>query len=79
MVALGHVALRGLMTMAPLVDDAELARPVFRGLRELRDRLNDAHATPQPLVELSMGMSQDYRVAVEEGATLIRVGTALFA
>jgi len=77
--ALGHVALRGLMTMAPLVDDAELARPVFRGLRELRDRLNDAHATPQPLVELSMGMSQDYRVAVEEGATLIRVGTALFA
>jgi pyridoxal phosphate enzyme (YggS family) len=77
--ALGHVDLRGLMTMAPLVDDPELARPVFRGLRELRDRINDARATPQPLVELSMGMSQDYRVAVEEGATLIRVGTALFA
>mgnify|MGYP005673086657 CR=1 FL=1 len=65
-------------SMAPLVDDPETVRPVFRNLRELRDRLNDAGAYPRPLRELSMGMSQDYRVAVEEGATLVRVGAALF-
>jgi len=76
---LARLDLRGLMTMAPLVDDAELARPVFRALRELRDRLNDAAAYSRPLVELSMGMSQDYRVAVQEGATMVRIGTALFA
>jgi len=75
---LDRLDLRGLMTMAPLADDAEGVRPVFRGLRELRDRLNDSGCTPRPLVELSMGMSQDYRVAVEEGATLVRIGTALF-
>jgi len=76
--ALPHVQVRGLMTMAPLAEDAELSRPVFRGLRELRDRLNESGACGHPLTELSMGMSQDYAVAVEEGATLIRVGTALF-
>ena len=76
---LDRLDLRGLMTMAPLADDAERVRPVFRALRELRDRLNDAACTPRPLVELSMGMSQDYRVAVEEGATMVRIGTALFA
>jgi hypothetical protein len=75
---LGHLDLRGLMTMAPLADDPEVSRPVFRGLRELRDRLNAAGVYPRPLVELSMGMSQDYAVAVEEGATMVRVGTALF-
>ncbi len=73
-----HIDLRGLMTMAPLADDPEAARPVFRGLRELRDRINAAGFYPRPLTELSMGMSQDYAVAVEEGATLVRVGTALF-
>ncbi|MBN1506837.1 MAG: YggS family pyridoxal phosphate-dependent enzyme [Sedimentisphaerales bacterium] len=76
--ALRHVEVRGLMTMAPLSDDAELSRPVFRALRELCDRLNEAGVYPRPLAELSMGMSQDYAVAVEEGATLVRVGTALF-
>lgn len=76
--AMPHIDLRGLMTMAPLVSDAEAARPVFRRLRELRDRLNDAGVTPRPLTELSMGMSQDYRVAVEEGATIVRVGAALY-
>jgi hypothetical protein len=75
---LPHLDLRGLMTMAPLADDAELSRPVFRALRELRDRLNDAGCYPRPLTELSMGMSQDYRVALQEGATLVRIGTALF-
>jgi pyridoxal phosphate enzyme (YggS family) len=62
---------RGLMTMPPLADDAEASRPYFRRLRELAA----AHGLP----ELSMGTSQDYRVAVEEGATLIRVGSALWA
>jgi PLP dependent protein len=77
--AMSHVDLRGLMTMAPLAGDAEATRPVFRRLREQRDRLNDAGVTATPLAELSMGMSQDYRVAVEEGATMVRIGTALFA
>jgi uncharacterized pyridoxal phosphate-containing UPF0001 family protein len=62
---------RGLMTMPPLADDPEASRPYFRRLRELAD----AHG----LAQLSMGTSQDYRVAVEEGATLIRVGSALWA
>ena len=62
--------IRGLMTMPPLADDPEASRPYFRRLREL--------ATAHGLPELSMGTSQDYRVAVDEGATLIRVGEALF-
>lgn len=68
---------RGLMTVAPL-DDSEAVRPVFRALRELRDRLAEAH--PEwSLPELSMGMTNDYPVAVEEGATLVRIGRAIFA
>jgi hypothetical protein len=68
---------RGLMTMAPLVDDPEQTRPVFRALRELRDALaHDFPAAQWP--DLSMGMTDDYLVAVEEGATLIRVGRAIF-
>ena len=70
--------LRGLMTMAPFVDDPETVRPVFRGLRRLRDRLDDSGACAEPLTELSMGMTQDFEVAAEEGATWVRVGTALF-
>jgi pyridoxal phosphate enzyme (YggS family) len=62
--------IRGLMTMPPATDDPERSRPYFRRLREL--------ARAHGLTELSMGTSQDYRVAVEEGATLIRVGQALF-
>lgn len=69
----------GLMTMAPLVHDAEEARPVFRGLRQLRDRLAPRFAPRHPLTELSMGMSNDYEVAVEEGATLVRLGSTLFS
>jgi uncharacterized pyridoxal phosphate-containing UPF0001 family protein len=61
---------RGLMTMPPLADDPEASRPYFRRLRELAS----AHGLP----ELSMGTSQDYRVGVEEGATLIRVGSVLW-
>lgn len=70
-------ALRGLMTIAPLVEDAEAVRPVFRALRELRDRLRDD--TSLPLDVLSMGMTNDFVVAVEEGATHVRVGRAIFS
>jgi len=69
----------GLMTMAPLSDNPEDARHCFRKLRELKDRMNEAKINNINLKHLSMGMSQDYVVAVEEGATLVRVGTALFA
>lgn len=68
----------GLMTMAPLSDNPEDARPYFRQLRELKDRMNALKIGNISLKHLSMGMSQDYVVAVEEGATLLRVGTALF-
>jgi pyridoxal phosphate enzyme (YggS family) len=76
--ALPGIDLAGLMTMAPITEDAETVRPVFAGLRELRDRINREVALPRPLTELSMGMTQDYEVAVEEGATIVRIGTALF-
>lgn len=68
---LEHVQLRGLMTIAPYSDNPETARPIFRKLRELRDKLG--------VVELSMGMSGDFEVAIEEGATIIRVGSAIFS
>ena len=66
----------GLMTMAALGSTAETARVSFARLRELRDRLR--HETDLPLMELSMGMSNDFETAIEEGATLLRVGSALF-
>jgi hypothetical protein len=69
--------LQGLMSIAPLVDDPEAVRPVFRDLRILRDRLRDAHPS-LPLEVLSMGMSNDFSVAIEEGATHVRVGRAIF-
>ncbi|MEK4511846.1 YggS family pyridoxal phosphate-dependent enzyme [Paenibacillus sp. FSL K6-2524] len=74
---LSHVKIIGLMTMAPIVDDPELTRPVFRALRELRDDLNTQALTKEPLKELSMGMSDDFEVAIEEGATWVRLGTLL--
>ena len=69
----------GLMTMAPLVADSEEARPYFRGLRILRDRLAAEFAGRYELTELSMGMSNDYEVAVEEGATILRLGSVLLS
>lgn len=74
---LKHVKIVGLMTMAPDVDNPELARPVFRRLRELRDALNSRNVTALPLTELSMGMSGDFEVAIEEGSSWIRLGSIL--
>jgi len=73
---LPHLRPRGLMTMPPWFPDPEAARPYFRALRVLRDHLRGL--TGLALTELSMGMSGDFEVAVEEGATLVRVGTAIF-
>lgn len=74
-----RVVFVGLMTMAPLVGDPEKARPFFSGLRALRDSLAGSFAGRYELSELSMGMSNDYEVAVEEGATIVRVGSALLS
>lgn len=74
--AFPHLDIAGLMTMAPYADDPETARPFFRELRRLRDELAAAGRIPLP--ELSMGMSGDFEVAIEEGATIVRVGSALF-
>jgi len=71
---LAGVRLRGLMTMAPFTDDAALVRRSFATLRELRDGLPFA----AELAELSMGMTNDFEIAVEEGSTLVRIGTAIF-
>jgi pyridoxal phosphate enzyme (YggS family) len=67
----------GLMTMAPYESMPEETRPVFRELRQLRDKLNEMSIVNEPLKELSMGMSNDFEVAVEEGATRVRLGTVL--
>ncbi|ETT74282.1 alanine racemase domain-containing protein [Paenibacillus sp. FSL R7-277] len=74
---LDRVKVIGLMTMAPHEEDPEATRPVFRGLRELRDHLNLLGLTPEPIEELSMGMSNDFEVAIQEGATRVRLGTVL--
>jgi pyridoxal phosphate enzyme (YggS family) len=70
--------LSGLMILPPAVDDPEAARQYFRALKRVRDQLLEGGADPAMLAELSMGMSLDFVVAVEEGATLVRVGTAIF-
>src|SRR6266550_8754109 len=72
----GHLRLRGLMTVAPLVSDPEQVRPIFRRLRSLRDSTSQELGMPLPV--LSMGMTDDYPIAVEEGATMLRLGRALF-
>lgn len=76
---LESIRITGLMCMAPYAENPEpTSRPVFKRLRELRDELNARSAYSQPLTELSMGMTQDYTIAIEEGATIVRVGSALF-
>ncbi|MCD8350713.1 MAG: YggS family pyridoxal phosphate-dependent enzyme [Planctomycetaceae bacterium] len=74
--ACANIAVAGLMTMAPFTDDPETARPYFRRLAELRDELVTRLGIALP--HLSMGMTGDFEVAIEEGATLVRVGTALY-
>ena len=74
--AAGHLRLRGLMTIAPMVADPEQVRPIFRRLRSLRDKTSQELGMPLPV--LSMGMTDDYPIAVEEGATMLRLGRALF-
>jgi pyridoxal phosphate enzyme (YggS family) len=76
LLSLPRLQIEGFMTMAPLTKDPEETRPFFSALRLLRDRL--AVQTGIPLSTLSMGMSHDYQVAIEEGATLVRVGSAIF-
>lgn len=72
-----NIKIVGLMTVAPLTDDSEIIREVFRKLRILRDKSNKDFGKVS-LTELSMGMSNDYRMAVEEGATMIRIGSVIF-
>jgi uncharacterized pyridoxal phosphate-containing UPF0001 family protein len=74
--AMSELSLEGLMTIGPLDPAPESARPAFRRLRELRELARDA--TGLPLPHLSMGMSGDLEVAIEEGATILRAGTAIF-
>ncbi len=76
--SLQHVRVRGLMTMAAYDDDPEHCRPTFALLRTLLDRLAQQVPPPHRMEDLSMGMSNDFAVAIEEGATLIRLGTILF-
>jgi pyridoxal phosphate enzyme (YggS family) len=75
---LKNIRLRGLMTIAPLVDNPEKARPYFRQLRVLRDSMRNLVLSTYHLPLLSMGMTDDFEVAIEEGATMIRIGRAIF-
>ncbi len=75
---LEHVRVRGLMTIAPYTENPESNRCYFKGLRELKDSINDLGIFKEKLDVLSMGMTGDYMVAIEEGATFVRVGTGIF-
>jgi pyridoxal phosphate enzyme (YggS family) len=75
---LPHLTVRGLMTLPPYCDDPEEVRPYFRRLRELAARIETLSLPGVVMRELSMGMSHDFAVAIEEGATLVRIGTAIF-
>jgi PLP dependent protein len=75
---LANLELRGLMAVPPFLEDPQEMRPFFRRLRQLRDEAQRAGAAGDQFKELSMGMSNDFEVAIEEGATFIRVGTAIF-
>jgi len=75
---LEHIEFHGLMTVPPFAEDAEQARPYFRNLRELRDHIAARDLPAIRMETLSMGMSHDFEVAIEEGSTSVRVGTAIF-
>jgi PLP dependent protein len=72
------ISVEGLMTMAPIVDDPEECRPIFRGLYEQSERINEKNIYGIKMKILSMGMTQDFEVAIEEGANLVRIGSAVF-
>jgi len=74
--SMARLEVLGLMTVAPFTTDPEKVRPVFRKLRELKELCEDQIGAPLP--HLSMGMSNDFEVAIEEGATIVRIGTAIF-
>lgn len=76
-IKLENINIKGLMTMAPHVTDEDKIRASFRKLREIKDELNEKYFNGQ-LTELSMGMSHDYKIALEEGSTIIRIGTKLY-
>lgn len=78
MAALEHVAVQGLMTMPPYFNAPERVRPFFAELRRLRDRIQKENIATVAMAELSMGMTGDFEVAIQEGATLVRIGTAVF-
>lgn len=78
LVKLKNIRYRGLMTMAPYSEDEEMIRGVFRGLKELKEELNERYFDGQ-MTELSMGMTNDYKVALAEGATIIRIGSKIFS
>jgi pyridoxal phosphate enzyme (YggS family) len=73
-----NISIKGLMTVAPMVDNPEKARPYFRQLRELRNEINALSTVDCRLSTLSMGMTDDYEVAIEEGANMVRLGRAIF-
>lgn len=75
---LNNVRVKGLMTVAPVVDEPEKARPYFRILRELKDKINGLSTMNHELITLSMGMTDDFEVAIEEGSNMVRLGRALF-
>lgn len=73
-----NIHIKGLMTMAPFIDDEEEIRKVFRGLKKLSLQIKDLNLPNVEMDTLSMGMSHDYKIAIEEGATIVRVGTSIF-
>jgi len=75
---LERIRVRGLMTVAPQVDDPELVRPVFKELRDIFDNIKKKGYRNTQMLYLSMGMTQDFEVAIEEGSNMVRVGTAIF-
>ena len=75
---LENVAIKGLMTMPPYFNAPERVQPFFKALRELRDRIKEENISNVSMAELSMGMTGDFEVAIQEGATLVRIGTAIF-
>ena len=75
---MSHIAIKGLMTLPPYFNAPDRVRPYFQALRELRDRIASESLPGIAMNELSMGMTGDFEAAIQEGATLVRIGTALF-